>query len=50
MDGKLPAELIQLICEELEEQRDYRTLYRCALSSKTFAGHALKSVYRYALF
>ena len=42
----LPDEVLTLICEELGQQRDFLTLYRCALSSLSLADPALRTLYR----
>jgi hypothetical protein len=43
----LPADVLLLICEELGNRQDFRTLFSCALTGKTFAGSALLWLYRY---
>ncbi|KIW91872.1 uncharacterized protein Z519_07842 [Cladophialophora bantiana CBS 173.52] len=42
----LPDEILSLICEELGHERDFGSLYTCALSSKSFADPALRTMYQ----
>ncbi|KAF2225586.1 hypothetical protein BDZ85DRAFT_68484 [Elsinoe ampelina] len=43
----LPNDLLHLICDELAEQSDFSTLYRCAISSSTLAkSGAVLNLYR----
>ncbi|KZF22749.1 hypothetical protein L228DRAFT_260889 [Xylona heveae TC161] len=42
----LPDDVLHLICEELWLQRDFNTLFQCAVSSKVLAAPALASLYR----
>ncbi|KIY00539.1 uncharacterized protein Z520_03202 [Fonsecaea multimorphosa CBS 102226] len=42
----LPDEILSLICEELGIEREFGSLYTCALSSKSFADPALRTMYQ----
>ncbi|KAH0831639.1 hypothetical protein AYO21_01836 [Fonsecaea monophora] len=42
----LPDEILSLICEELGNEREFGSLYTCALSSKSFADPALRTMYQ----
>lgn len=44
----LPDDIIQLVCDQLLAQRDFATLYNCAVSSKRLAPCALSDIYRSA--
>ena len=46
---ELPDDVLHLICEQLGAQKQFATLYRCALSSHRFSEPALKTLYRLAL-
>lgn len=43
----LPDEILSLICQELGQDRDFGTLYNCALSVKSLADPALRTMYQY---
>ena len=43
----LPDEVLTLVCQELGRDRDFATLYRSALSSKSLADPALRTLYQY---
>jgi hypothetical protein len=43
----LPPDIILLICEELANQREFGTLFNCAISSRCLAGSALLWMYKY---
>lgn len=43
----LPAEVWLNICEQLEKERDFQSLFNCALVKQVVAGAAVKSLYRY---
>lgn len=43
----LPDEILSLICQELGKDKDFDTLYRCALSAKSLADPALRTMYQY---
>ena len=47
MAALLPDDILHIICEQLWEQRDFDTLYRCTCSGKQLAVPALASIYRY---
>jgi hypothetical protein len=42
----LPDEILSMICQELGHDRDFGSLYRCALSSRAFADPALRTMYQ----
>jgi hypothetical protein len=42
----LPDEVLALICEDLGRQRDFSTLFKCALSCASLADPALRTMYR----
>lgn len=42
----LPEEILSMICEELGKEGDFGSLYKCALSSKSFADAALRTMYQ----
>ena len=42
----LPDEVLTLICEELGQQRDFGSIFRCAQTSSTLADPALRTMYR----
>ncbi|OCT51026.1 hypothetical protein CLCR_08334 [Cladophialophora carrionii] len=42
----LPDEILSLICQELGNDRDFSSLFKCALSSKSFADPALRTIYQ----
>lgn len=44
----LPVDVLHLICEQLWHQRDFNTLFNCALSSRQLAIPALANLYRWA--
>ena len=46
----LPDEILSLICHELGLDRDFGSLYRCALSAKSLADPALRTMYQYVKF
>jgi hypothetical protein len=46
MASFLPTDIVLLICEELGNQRDFGTLFNCAISGKYFAGSALLWLYQ----
>lgn len=43
----LPDEVLGMICQELGQDRDFVTLYRCAQASKSLADPALRTMYQY---
>ena len=43
----LPDEVLNLICEDLGQQRDFSTLFKCAQSCTSLADPALRTMYRY---
>jgi hypothetical protein len=43
----LPDELLSMVCQELGYDGDFGALYKCALSSKSFADPALRTMYQY---
>lgn len=43
----LPDEILSMICQELGQDRDFGSLYRCALSCKSFADPALRTMYQW---
>ena len=47
MVASLPNDILHIICDQLWEQRDFDTLYRCTCSGKQLAAPALASIYRY---
>ena len=42
----LPDEILSVICQELGNDRDFDSLFKCALSSKSFADPALRTLYQ----
>ncbi|KAK5411053.1 hypothetical protein LTR06_005943 [Exophiala xenobiotica] len=42
----LPDELLSMVCQELGYDGDFGSLYKCALSSKSFADPALRTMYQ----
>ena len=42
----LPDEVLALICEDLGQQRDFSTLFKCAQTCTTLADPALRTMYR----
>ena len=46
MPVTLPDDILHLICVELWRQRDFDTLYRCAVCSRQLAPSALANLYR----
>jgi hypothetical protein len=42
----LPDEILSMICQELGNDRDFGSLFKCALSSKSFADPALRTIYQ----
>lgn len=47
MQPSLPDEILDMICRELGRDRDFGSLYRCALSSRSLADPALRTLYQY---
>ncbi|EXJ81032.1 hypothetical protein A1O3_07320 [Capronia epimyces CBS 606.96] len=45
-DATLPDEILSMICQELGKDGDFASLYRCALSSRSFADPALRTMYQ----
>lgn len=45
----LPDEVLNLICEDLGQQRDFSTLFKCAQSCTSLADPALRTMYRYII-
>lgn len=43
----LPPDIILLICEEIAKEREFGTLFNCAISGRNLAGSALLWMYRY---
>ncbi|KAK5104978.1 hypothetical protein LTS08_001251 [Lithohypha guttulata] len=43
----LPEEILSIICQELGRERDFNTLFNCALSARTLADPALRTIYQY---
>ncbi|KAI9846760.1 MAG: hypothetical protein M1837_003609 [Sclerophora amabilis] len=46
MTVSLPDDILHMVCLELWQQRDFNTLFTCAISSKQLAPPALASLYR----
>ncbi|KAL4986318.1 hypothetical protein BDW68DRAFT_163388 [Aspergillus falconensis] len=46
MAATLPSEILFMVLDYLGDERDYNSLYQCALSSKYFTEHALSILYR----
>ena len=44
---RLPREILYMILGLLRDDRDYASIYRCAISSKYLAGEALTILYQY---
>lgn len=44
--GVLPDEMLTLICQELGRDMEFGTLYNCALSARSLADPALRTMYR----
>lgn len=49
MATSLPPEILGLICEELGANRDFQSLFYCALAGKSLVRPALSSLYRLAV-
>lgn len=45
----LPNDVLYIILGLLRDERDYSTLYQCALASRFLAEHALMLLYQYEL-
>jgi hypothetical protein len=45
----LPDEVLSMVCQEIGLDRDFGSLYRCALASKSFADPALRTMYKYVV-
>ena len=45
----LPREILYMILGLLRDDRDYASIYRCAISSKYLAGEALTILYQYGI-
>jgi hypothetical protein len=45
----LPDEVLNLICEDLGQQREFSTLFKCAQSCTSLADPALRTMYRYMM-
>lgn len=43
----IPVEVLYMILDQLRDERDYNTIYQCALSSKYFTELALTILYQY---
>lgn len=37
----------RLVCQDLKRQQDFKSLFSCAVVSKSWANHALPLLYRY---
>jgi hypothetical protein len=46
MKVAVPEDILHMICVELGHQKDFNTLFSCALASKAFAPSALQCLYR----
>ncbi|KAL4818906.1 hypothetical protein BDW67DRAFT_156229 [Aspergillus spinulosporus] len=46
MAATLPSEILFMVLDYLGDEKDYNSLYQCALSSKLFTKHALSALYR----
>ncbi|KAL4931337.1 uncharacterized protein BDV17DRAFT_256655 [Aspergillus undulatus] len=46
MAVSLPSEILFMVLDNLGDERDYNSLYQCALASKHFTEHALAVLYR----
>ncbi|KAL3435940.1 hypothetical protein BDV09DRAFT_166516 [Aspergillus tetrazonus] len=46
MAATLPSEILCMVLDYLGDEKDYNSLYQCALSSKLFTEHALSALYR----
>lgn len=46
----LPNDVLYIILGLLRDERDYSTLYQCALSSRFLAEYALMLLYQYGLY
>ncbi|KAL2396905.1 hypothetical protein ABEF93_004614 [Exophiala dermatitidis] len=44
--ASLPDEILSVVCQELGNDGDFRSLYQCALSSRSFADPALRTMYQ----
>lgn len=45
----LPDEMLNMVCHELGQDRDFGSLFRCALASRSLADPALRTLYQYCL-
>ena len=48
MTFPLPGDVIYIILDILGDEKDYNSLYQCAVSSRCFTEHALAVLYKYA--
>lgn len=46
MAVSLPSEILFMVLDNLGDDRDYNSLYHCALASKLFTEQALAVLYR----
>ncbi|KAL4880463.1 hypothetical protein BJY04DRAFT_191329 [Aspergillus karnatakaensis] len=46
MTSTLPSEILSMVLDNIGEDRDYNTLFQCALASRFLAQHALVVLYR----
>ncbi|KAL4743817.1 hypothetical protein BDV11DRAFT_177464 [Aspergillus similis] len=46
MAATLPSEILFMVLNYLGDEKDYNSLYQCAISSKLFTEHALSVLYR----
>ncbi|KAL4807115.1 hypothetical protein BDV18DRAFT_136925 [Aspergillus unguis] len=46
MAVSLPSEILFMVLDNLGDDKDYNSLYQCALASKNFTDHALAVLYR----
>ena len=46
---ELPNDILYLICTQLSEQKDFNTLFNCALTGRQLAVPALMHLYRYCV-
>ena len=47
MTRSLPVDILSIVFDQLAQQRDFNTLFQCALTGKQPAAFALSLLYRY---
>lgn len=47
MASTLPGDIIYLIVEILGQEKDFNSLFQCAVSAKCFTEHAVTTIYKF---